>query len=169
MIIEVDDRSREEKLANLASRPGTPEEGNVARTKLKELVDKKRPKIFKNDPHKNMKAVAHFLGFKPHETEKHTVVHPSGWQAEFFGNNDDYFLNSKSGSRVAAGRGTLHFHSAVKTFMPLKEEAPANAVGGGNIAGVGIGLQGEPGVNKKRKKKILVIDKIQRRKLPGKN
>ena len=34
----------------------------------------------------------------------------------------------------------------------LKEEAPANAVGGGHIAGVGVGPQGEPGVDMRRKK-----------------
>ena len=33
------------------------------------------------------------------------------------------------------------------------EDAPANAVGGGNIAGVGVGPDGEPGVNPKKKKR----------------
>jgi hypothetical protein len=36
----------------------------------------------------------------------------------------------------------------------IKEDAaavPTNNVGGGNIAGVGVGPQGEPGVNKKKK------------------
>ena len=32
-----------------------------------------------------------------------------------------------------------------------KEDAPVNAVGGGQIAGVGVGAQGEPGVKKKNK------------------
>ena len=32
-----------------------------------------------------------------------------------------------------------------------KEDAPVNAVGGGQIAGVGVGAQGEPGVKKKKK------------------
>lgn len=31
----------------------------------------------------------------------------------------------------------------------MQEEAPANAVGGGNIAGMGVGPQGEPGVRPK--------------------
>jgi hypothetical protein len=35
----------------------------------------------------------------------------------------------------------------------MNEEAPANAVGGGNIAGMGVGPQGEPGVGKKAHKK----------------
>ena len=36
-------------------------------------------------------------------------------------------------------------------FKPIQEDAPVNAVGGGQIAGVGIGAQGEPGVKKKNK------------------
>ena len=35
----------------------------------------------------------------------------------------------------------------------MNEEAPANAVGGGNIAGMGVGSAGEPGVGKKAHKK----------------
>lgn len=35
----------------------------------------------------------------------------------------------------------------------MNEEAPANAVGGGNIAGMGVGAAGEPGVGKKAHKK----------------
>lgn len=35
----------------------------------------------------------------------------------------------------------------------VKEEAPANAVGGGNIAGMGVGPNGEPGVTPKAMKK----------------
>ena len=33
--------------------------------------------------------------------------------------------------------------------------SPVNNVGDGNVAGLGIGPQGEPGVNKKNKKKIV--------------
>jgi hypothetical protein len=32
----------------------------------------------------------------------------------------------------------------------IKEDMPANVAGGGNIAGIGVGAQGEPGVNKKK-------------------
>lgn len=32
-----------------------------------------------------------------------------------------------------------------------KEEAPANAVGGGNVAGLGVGAQGEPPVVKRKR------------------
>jgi hypothetical protein len=38
-------------------------------------------------------------------------------------------------------------------MVKIKEDSavPANAVGGGNIAGIGVGPQGEPGVPKKNK------------------
>jgi hypothetical protein len=32
----------------------------------------------------------------------------------------------------------------------MSEDAPANAVGTGSVAGIGVGAQGEPGVNKKK-------------------
>jgi hypothetical protein len=38
----------------------------------------------------------------------------------------------------------------------IKEDAPANNVGGGNIAGVGVGPAGEPGIKKKKKKSIVM-------------
>jgi hypothetical protein len=39
-----------------------------------------------------------------------------------------------------------------KKYKPMqKEDAPVNAVGGGQIAGVGVGPNGEPGINKKKK------------------
>jgi hypothetical protein len=46
--------------------------------------------------------------------------------------------------------------STDKACKPLKEDAgamggaPANAVGGGAIAGIGVGPQGEPGVKKRK-------------------
>lgn len=36
----------------------------------------------------------------------------------------------------------------------IQEEAPANAVGGGRVAGLGVGSQGEPGRNAVMKKMI---------------
>ena len=32
----------------------------------------------------------------------------------------------------------------------MKEDAPVNNVGGGAVAGVGVGAQGEPGVKKRK-------------------
>ena len=42
--------------------------------------------------------------------------------------------------------------------------APANAVGGGQIAGVGVGPQGEPGI---KKKKLMPFMAFVRRKPPA--
>ena len=40
--------------------------------------------------------------------------------------------------------------STDKVCKPMQEDAPANSVGTGAVAGVGVGYQGEPGVNKKK-------------------
>ena len=40
-----------------------------------------------------------------------------------------------------------------KNSIPMNEEAPANAVGSGKIAGMGVGAQGEPGVGPKAMKR----------------
>jgi hypothetical protein len=47
---------------------------------------------------------------------------------------------------------------------PMQEDAPVNAVGGGQIAGVGVGPQGEPGV--KKKKNIASFVSFIKRKAP---
>ncbi len=47
---------------------------------------------------------------------------------------------------------------------PIQEYAPVNAVGGGQIAGVGVGPQGEPGI--KKKKKVASFISFMRRKAP---
>jgi len=54
----------------------------------------------------------------------------------------------------------------MKRFKSFLEEegAPTNNVGGGNIAGLGIGPKGEPGVSATRKKKKTPVIAILRRK-----
>jgi len=49
---------------------------------------------------------------------------------------------------------------------PIQEDAPVNTVGGGQIAGVGVGAQGEPGVNLKKKKKVVPFKSFLLRKQP---
>ena len=43
----------------------------------------------------------------------------------------------------------------------MNEEAPANVVGGGNVAGVGVGPQGEPGMTAKAIKRYKRKNKEQ--------
>jgi hypothetical protein len=43
----------------------------------------------------------------------------------------------------------------LKEDVGMMGGSPTNNVGDGNIAGLGIGNQGEPGVNKKRKKSVV--------------
>ena len=46
----------------------------------------------------------------------------------------------------------MDINKVISKIRRLNEEAPANAVGGGHIAGVGVGPQGEPGVDLRKKK-----------------
>jgi hypothetical protein len=52
----------------------------------------------------------------------------------------------------------------VSPYSGIEEDAPANATGGGNVAGIGVDHpdrpgSGEPGVDKKKKKKHTLIDR----------
>ncbi len=48
----------------------------------------------------------------------------------------------------------------VSPYTGIEEDAPANAAGGGNVHGIGIGPYGEPGIDpKKKKKKHTLIDR----------
>jgi len=47
--------------------------------------------------------------------------------------------------------------------MKKNEDAPANQAGSGNIAGIGVGAAGEPGIIvKKKKKKTIIMGTIKR-------
>jgi len=42
-----------------------------------------------------------------------------------------------------------------RIVKPVKEDSPTNAAGTGAVAGLGVGPQGEPGVNMKKKKRVI--------------
>ena len=55
--------------------------------------------------------------------------------------------------------GAMKRERQVQYFKHMSEDmgaVPTNNVGSGNIAGVGVGPQGEPGVNKKKKLNSLI-------------
>lgn len=69
-----------------------------------------------------------------------------------------------SKSRLShAARIAKIFDVDARNLATFKEEAPVNNVGGGNIAGLGIGPQGEPGVDKKNKKKVVPFKTFMRK------
>ena len=47
----------------------------------------------------------------------------------------------------------------VSPYTGLEEDAPTNAAGSGNVHGIGVGPQGEPGVDPKKKKRHTLIDR----------
>ena len=44
------------------------------------------------------------------------------------------------------------------TGQPIEEDMPTNAAGRGAVAGIGVGPDGEPGYNPRKKKKKLTAD-----------
>jgi hypothetical protein len=65
-------------------------------------------------------------------------------------------IASKAGSKLAMDPDTKtpdYFTAAMRRKKGLPEEAPANSVCGGKIAGMGVGAQGEPGVGPKAMKR----------------
>jgi len=65
-------------------------------------------------------------------------------------------IASKAGSKLAMDPDTKtpdYFTAAARRKKGLPEEAPVNAVGGGNIHGIGVGPKGEPGVTPKDMKR----------------
>jgi hypothetical protein len=45
----------------------------------------------------------------------------------------------------------------------VEDAVPANAAGTGQVAGIGVGSNGEPGVNKKKKKTPILATLIRRK------
>lgn len=58
----------------------------------------------------------------------------------------------------------MYWCTTDKKCKPIQEDMPANNVGGGAIAGLGVGPQGEPGVNKKKKRSLIPLMAFMRRK-----
>lgn len=48
----------------------------------------------------------------------------------------------------------------------MSEDAPVNSAGAGQVAGLGVGPQGEPGVSLKNKKRVMPFKSFIRRKIP---
>ena len=47
----------------------------------------------------------------------------------------------------------------ISPFTGMEEDAPTNSAGSGNVHGIGVGPHGEPVVDKKKKKKVTLIDR----------
>jgi hypothetical protein len=86
----------------------------------------------------------HGSGYTSSDGKREIVKHPKGWISRSTTDRHDYSDVFPTQREAKAGK----YAWAMKN-----EGAPANAVGGGNIAGVGVGPQGEPGVGPKAMKK----------------
>lgn len=72
----------------------------------------------------------------------------------------------KKGKKVADYSSTFQYESVNKiNTKPELEEEPANNVGSGNIAGLGVGPQGEPGMSRAAQKKWTSQNKSKKKRL----
>jgi hypothetical protein len=58
----------------------------------------------------------------------------------------------------------MYWCSTDKKCKPIQEDMPTNNAGGGAVAGIGVGPQGEPGINKKKKRNLIPLMAFMRRK-----
>tara|TARA_B100000029_G_scaffold502111_1_gene576796 strand:- start:1302 stop:1841 length:540 start_codon:yes stop_codon:yes gene_type:complete len=86
------------------------------------------------------------------------------YRMETEASNTTYKLvDKKTGKVVFTGKYNQVVKKDKETGYKHKvvtEDAPANSAGGGNIAGIGVGPDGEPGVHVKKKKKENPLTKL---------
>ena len=58
----------------------------------------------------------------------------------------------------------MYWCNTDKMCKPIQEDMPANNAGSGAVAGIGVGSQGEPGIDKKKKRNLLPLVAFMRRK-----
>jgi hypothetical protein len=58
----------------------------------------------------------------------------------------------------------MYWCNTDKKCKPIQEDMPTNNASGGVIAGLGVGPQGEPGINKKKKRNLIPLMAFMRRK-----
>jgi hypothetical protein len=76
------------------------------------------------------------------------------WIKDFYKSDAPQFKGkSKAKRRQMAVAAKLDAMDEGLEESAKTEDAPINSVGGGNIAGLGVGTQGEPGLTKKQQKK----------------
>ena len=74
-------------------------------------------------------------------------------------------VSKKTGKNLGTSKtkaGIMKRERQVQYFKHMSEEVPTNSVGGGAIAGIGVGPDGEPGVKKKKNKVPSFISYIRR-------
>lgn len=95
--------------------------------------------------------------------DNHVVLRTGGGTGYYKARKDNLTHNSKE-SWLLSKKNTTESTSVDK----LGEDAPANAVGGGNVAGMGVDKpgkpgSGEPGVYKKKKKDLVLAPTMKRK------
>ena len=104
-----------------------------------------------NERHKGQwKVLEYKTGGWPDDWEWQNTYKPKGFAKQKIMQMGQY---DKNGKKVADYSATFQYESVVY------EDAPVNAAGAGAIAGIGVGPDGEPGMQKKKQKEYLKKNK----------
>jgi hypothetical protein len=93
--------------------------------------------------------------------KKHVTAH--GGELDYVSDKGVAFKFKSHSQAAAFHRGVQSRFRELDSEHDMHEDAPVNAVGGGNIAGVGVGPKGEPGVYKKKKKDLVILPMEKRK------
>jgi hypothetical protein len=109
--------------------------------------------------------VAHSVHVKTYDSQGEKQMSSPEFKkhVEAHGGKLDYASDKGAAFKFASHSHAASFHRGVQSkFRELDsehdvhEEVAVNAAGAGNVAGLGVGPQGEPGVHMKKKKKVVL-------------
>ena len=135
----------------------------IARAKLGKTL-KRRPNTDVKIKATN-EEVAHSVHVKTYDSQGEKQMNSPEFKKhiEAHGGKLDYASDKGVAFKFASHSHAASFHRGVQSkFRELDsehdvhEEVAVNAAGAGNVAGIGVGPQGEPGVHMKKKKKVVL-------------
>ena len=120
----------------------------------------------------DMKGAIDKLAQRLHSESKMTDAEERGGADAYYGRkyNNPHTTGSQEHKDYHKGyHGTEHGQKDYgtpkgKPIHKISEDVPVNSVSGGKVAGIGVGTQGEPGVNLKKKKTVIPFKMFKRNK-----
>jgi len=109
--------------------------------------------------------VAHSVHVKTYDSQGEKQMNSPEFKKhiEAHGGKLDYASDKGAAFKFASHSHAAAFHRGVQSKFKeldsehdMHEEVAVNAAGAGNVAGIGVGPQGEPGVHMKKKKKVVL-------------
>ena len=126
--------------------------------KYKKSIDCNNPKGFSQKAHCQARKLRQ-MGKKTESQPVNETIRHEGSKWNIYSKDGSKRLGSYDTEEAAKKR-----LRQIEYFKHMGEDAPANVAGSGAIAGLGVGPQGEPGVNMKKKRKVIPFAMFVRKK-----